>query len=155
MRRLEDDEKITPELRKKLRSLGDRYRFRERLSLVTDIAKKEYGEGYLDEIDSAMRLILENNFRKMIDALKQIDEDGTADLYIWNIRGWNLPYSYFNSAKDGDQRFDSKKVLEILKATPEYRKKVSHLEITAAKTKSGNESDFDRRMSSGEYGPRD
>jgi hypothetical protein len=149
MRRLEDDEKMTPELRKKLRDLGDRYQFKQRLSLLVDIAKKEYGEEFLNQIDNSFRDTITDNFSKMIQDLKQIDEGGEADLYVWDINGWDLPYTYFNSAKEGD-RFNTGKVLEILKENPENCKKVSHLSIT-----NKMDSDFAKRMSSGEFGPLD
>jgi hypothetical protein len=154
MRRLEDDEKMPPELRAKLRTLGDRYRFKERLKLVVDIAKEEYGEEFLNDLDTYFQSMVADNFRKMIQDLKEIDSDGNADLYIWDIGGWDLSYTYFYGAKEGD-RYNSGKILEMLKENPEDSKKVSKLSITAKKDNSKEASDFARRMSSGEYGPLD
>lgn len=154
MRRLEEDEKMTPELRTKLRNLGDRYRFKERLKLVMDMAREEYGEEFLDEIDRSLRRKVEDNFSKMIQVLKEIDEAGDADIYVWDISGWDLPYAYFNGAKEGE-KFNTGKILEILKENPDDCKKVSKLSITAKKDKSKEDSDFAKRMSSGEFGPLD
>lgn len=154
MARLEEDDKVTPEFRNKFRDLSNRYRFMERLKLVTDLARKEYDQGFLDEIDSYLRERVIGNIREMIDELKTIDAEGTADLYIWNISGYGLPYTYFYGAKQGNL-FDSKKILQILEENPENCKKVSHLEILATSPEPQDQSDFAKRMSRGDYGSLD